>query len=1171
MRRWLPSCQRRCRYSLLVFAPSAAGVLLASGWLAQSARQNALEALELNQRHGIDLADQAFTNTLSFGLRGLEVAQELPELQQVLRNPTPANRQALGAVAATMAKSLGLYDQIRLLDPAGREQVRVNWDGRRARVIPDGDLQDKSDRYYFTDAKRLPAGGTYLSPLDLNIENGRIEAPKKPMLRVARPLTTTTGKDPSFLVLNLLAEPMLQAFADMGRNHRVNLLLVNGDGYGLRTAEPANDWGFMSGKPAVLPNRYPQAWRLIQSQRSGQQRLASGLWTWRTIQPFTTPIYTSDGKGGALRPFSAQPHWIAISQVAPQALRQLEWQVTAPIAGVSALLIAGVAGLSRWIGRRLEQGRQDGERLALVAQNAADVVFAADSAGVLTWVSDSALTLLGLERQALLGRSIAALLMDEDRPLAEQALSQAAQGQSAQFEARLGDAAGREHWLDISIRPVPAARGQAFSLAGSWRTIDAERQAERDRRQADRQMAAVMASSPVGLVLATPQGRFVEVNPAFCAMLDRSRDELLAATWQEITHPADLETDLDLVQQVINGQINTYRRRKRHLKPDGSVIWSDLSVAALRAEDGSIERLIGQVIDITASVENEQQLTKARNRYRLLAENASDVVLQADHKHQLQWVSPSAPALFSAGSDALIDSFFPDWLHPEDRQAFEQLCRRLEFEVRATHSEQSQLLRLRRWDNSDRWVALRMTLLRDRGQAIYGEVLALRDVHEETIARQQLDQQQTFLKATLNSLLDPHLTLDPLRDENGRILDFLLASGNKASFTFLGVEPSRLVGRRLTSIFPGVAEQGLLDRYRHVMATGEPLVLTDFTYTDQEVLGHDITVDISAVRAAGSLSLTWRDVGERYSRAQALAASEERYRLLAENATDLILHIKDHKLVWISTNAETILGAPPPYWIGKGIQELLHPEEHSDYLEAQAVLERNPVMNRPCRLRNAAGEYHWFSVSARTFRDATGRPDGSSAALRNIDAEVAAATELDYRARHDLLTGLINRTEAISRLEALLAHTDPRAGQSAVLFIDIDKFKQVNDTYGHAAGDAVLITLAQRITGCLRQGDLAARMGGDELLIVLSGLHDPQQATAIAEKLRRAAEQPITSDGTTMQVSFSIGVAIANAGDSVDALIARADAAMYAAKQAGRNQVISIDSRNQQQPQRQQG
>ncbi|QPN64070.1 PAS domain S-box protein [Synechococcus sp. CBW1004] len=1161
MDRWLPCCRWRCRFTLLVFAPSAAVLLLAASWLAHNARQQVLTALKLHQTHAIALANQSLKDRLAQAEGDLDMLTARPELQRWLAEPSPANRAALAQLTGVVAEASGHYDQIRWLDAAGREQVRINWRGGRATPLAADALHDKSRRYYVIAAKQLAPGSTYISPLDLNVENGRIETPEKPVLRLLRPIAPDPANPQRLitLVLNLLGQPLLESFSAVGTEADSTLLLLNRRGFALYSPDGKADWGFMTGKPAAFPRRDPAAWRLIQAQTNGQQLLASGLWTWQSLHPFQTNLFTSEHDGSDLRPFDTRPRWIAVSHISAAQLAQRQWAVTQPIAISTALGLAALAGFSAWVGRRLERGHQADSRLALVAQNAANVIYAADAQGRLIWVSDSTQTQLALDPSTLLGRPLAALLLEDDRPLAEQAQAQLSQGQTATFQGRILDGAGVEHWLEISSRSAVAA-DCSLQQAGAWRLIDIEHQQQQALDQAQQHMAAVTANAPVGMVLTTADGRFVEVNPAFCAMLGLNRQQLLASTWQKITYPADLDDDLALVQQILKGERNTYRRRKRFLHADGHVICGDLSVATLRRDDSVVESFIAQVIDISRSVKTEQQLRQAREHYRLLAENAADVVLKCDHRHQLSWISPSAAELFGSSTDSILNSALPDWLHPDDRQAFQDYHQRLARQLAPTANGAGQLLRLRTGGGSDRWVALRMQLLRDRGHAIQGAVISLRDVHEMTIARQQLDSQRLFLRATLDSLLDPQLTLDPLRNENGRIVDFLLADGNSASYAFLGQPASRLLGRTITSIFPGVAKQGLLDCYRNVMDSGEPLLLTDFVYTDQEVLDRDLVVDLSAVRAADSLSLTWRDVSERYSKAQALAASEERYRLLTDNAIRLIVRIRDNRLIWLSNNAQSILGAPPEQWIGRSVQELLHPDDLALTLSAQTALQQGGAIERQGRLLTADGTYHWFSIAAKPFLDAHGTPDGFQVSLCNIDQEVAAAAELDYRASHDLLTGLLNRNSILERLEALLADPDPRAGSTGVLFIDVDKFKQVNDTCGHAAGDAALITLADRIRHCLRQNDLAGRMGGDELLVVFQGLHAREQATAIAEKLRAAGCQPIPHNGGNLEVSLSIGVAIANPGETVDTLIARADAAMYSAKQGGRNQVITIDT-----------
>ena len=130
----------------------------------------------------------------------------------------------------------------------------------------------------------------------------------------------------------------------------------------------------------------------------------------------------------------------------------------------------------------------------------------------------------------------------------------------------------------------------------------------------------------------------------------------------------------------------------------------------------------------------------------------------------------------------------------------------------------------------------------------------------------------------------------------------------------------------------------------------------------------------------------------------------------------------------------------------------------------------------------------------------------------------------------------------------------------AVLFIDIDEFKLINDRHGHAAGDCVLKTVAQRLHQKLRKRDWAARIGGDEMLVVLYGLSDLTKAMAIGEKMRVAALPPIRFGRDQIAVTISVGVTLATSAESVDAIIARADHAMYQAKQQGRDQVMAIPS-----------
>lgn len=167
---------------------------------------------------------------------------------------------------------------------------------------------------------------------------------------------------------------------------------------------------------------------------------------------------------------------------------------------------------------------------------------------------------------------------------------------------------------------------------------------------------------------------------------------------------------------------------------------------------------------------------------------------------------------------------------------------------------------------------------------------------------------------------------------------------------------------------------------------------------------------------------------------------------------------------------------------------------------------------------------------------------------------------LQHRSTTDSLTPLLIREEIFSQLERLMGPDRRRGGDLAMVFCDGDRCKAVNDTYGHQAGDAVLQVMAERIRSCLRSSDLAARIGSDELMMVFPGVQHLRDALAIAEKLLGLAHEPVPIPQGEVQLTVSVGVALASSGASLDALIARADTVMYVAREHGRDRVVAIEA-----------
>jgi len=174
--------------------------------------------------------------------------------------------------------------------------------------------------------------------------------------------------------------------------------------------------------------------------------------------------------------------------------------------------------------------------------------------------------------------------------------------------------------------------------------------------------------------------------------------------------------------------------------------------------------------------------------------------------------------------------------------------------------------------------------------------------------------------------------------------------------------------------------------------------------------------------------------------------------------------------------------------------------------------------------------------------------------FRDMTARLAAEKQIEFQAYHDALTQLPNRRLFLERLEMNLMTARRHRANLAVLFIDLDRFKTINDTLGHDVADALLIEIGQRLKSCVRQTDTVARHGGDEFTIILPDLHQPEDAAQVAEKILERVAEPVVVGANSIEISVSIGIAVhPYDGTDIETLLRNADDAMYRAKQAGRN------------------
>jgi len=296
---------------------------------------------------------------------------------------------------------------------------------------------------------------------------------------------------------------------------------------------------------------------------------------------------------------------------------------------------------------------------------------------------------------------------------------------------------------------------------------------------------------------------------------------------------------------------------------------------------------------------------------------------------------------------------------------------------------------------------------------------------------------------------------------------------------------------------------------------------------------------------------------------QALVRSEERFKALVQHSADLIVVLdSEARLVYATPAAKGIMGFDPEEELGRQLLDFVHPEDADRAASVLLDLVTRPgSVGEPAEYRvlHLDGTWRTFEViTTNLLEDPAVR--GVVINARDVTELHQAQKELAHRAGHDALTGLANRYLLNDRIVQALARARRDGTRLAVLFLDLDDFKRLNDSMGHASGDIVMREVADRLKAASRESDTVARFGGDEFVIVIEQIGDGNKAREIAERILKSVfEVLFPVGGDTVRLSASIGVALGNGESSSECLLADADTAMYAAKSLGRSRVAVFD------------
>ncbi|MCU0270715.1 MAG: EAL domain-containing protein [Acidimicrobiales bacterium] len=544
-----------------------------------------------------------------------------------------------------------------------------------------------------------------------------------------------------------------------------------------------------------------------------------------------------------------------------------------------------------------------------------------------------------------------------------------------------------------------------------------------------------------------------------------------------------------------------------------------------------------------------------------LARVTNEALVVLDAVGRVRYVDPTVRWVLGYSPDEFVSHWGPELIHPDERD----LARRAFRSVadRSFASERAEL-RLRHGDGTWRWYEIAYKNLRN-DPFTGGIALHVHDITSRRQAEEALVASEERFRALVQHSYDAVLVTD---DNN--VLRYVTPS-IRAMF---GYEPEELIGTNgFTFVHPDdrAANIALGLRLRE-----QPGANAIHHYRIRHRDGSWRWVESSIVNLMDHPHVrgyvqSFRDITFRREAEERIRSSGERLLALVQNADGAILVLdREGQVTWAGPGAEELWGLEPGELLGERLDELIHPDERRDALRQFAKLIDSPARTTTRvegRMRHADRSWRWFeSVFTNCLDDPA--VEGIVANVRDTTERVRAElrlrdseAQLEYQATHDPLTGLPNRTLLFDRMGQAVARSRRSQGGVAVLFCDLDNFKVVNDSQGHAYGDRLLVHVGERLHNSIRPGDTVSRFGGDEFVVLAEGLRDERDAIVLAERIAEGLRHPFALDGSDVFITTSIGIAYGDDGTRTpEAMIRDADAAMYQAKARGRARVEVFDA-----------
>ncbi len=804
------------------------------------------------------------------------------------------------------------------------------------------------------------------------------------------------------------------------------------------------------------------------------------------------------------------------------------------------------------------QSRRAEQRLRAVADNLPVLIAYVDRNQVYRFVNAHFKTTFGAELESFLGKTVAEVLGPRAYAQTAGEIDRVLRGERRSFERHHQTEHGVDAHLLVDYLPDHGSEGAVDGFYVLVIDITARKNAELAQARSERLLRMIADNLPTLISYIDPEEKFRFVNAHYTHLLGIERDALLGATVEATLGPNNYPLVKQHLAAALAGEGQHFERvslidgRTTHLLTD---YIPDID------DQGKVIGIFAMAVDITALKQAELLHAQSEQRVRSILKHAPDAFISIDSQSRIREWNRQAELTFGWSKDEVLGRQLAEILiPPEHRHGHNAGMKR--FVETGEGPVVNQRIEITAMHKDGHVIPIELSVAAVNEGTGYAATAFLRDISERKRAEALLHDSERRLR----DITDNIPAMVGYFDTEQRCL--------YANATVLKIHGIRKEDTLLHTLRSGLGEESYAVHEPHVRR----VLQGEFARFEGHLnrAGRDVYFQAHLVpdkteggTVRGFYVMTFDVTGVRQAERQR-ARSEQQLRQITDNLPVLISYIdKDQRLRFANETYRTWLGADPVKLLGMHVRDVVGPTLYEP---------RRPNLERALR-----GERVEFENEA-TARGVTRTthtsyipdldPDGSVLGIYTLSSDVTALKEVERKlqalARYDTLTGLPNRLLFNEKLPEVLARAGRTGNALALMYLDVDRFKAINDGLGHAAGDEVLKEFARRLVTSVRTTDTVARLAGDEFAIILEGLHDHGEVKAIAQKIVNQVKLPMQVGERELAVTTSVGIAFHDPSQPATTsalLLAQADEALYAAKGAGRStfRVASATTEREQQ------